>query len=297
MAGDNQTLPSEWSAGASDAQAASAISTTTVEINAVKGTANAAITNVLDVNGNISGTVSKNDGVRSSFSILASVFRVISTLGSMGMEWQNGYLRIWKAGAQLVLGHTFGSGDLVFWYGPNIGASACAKSNGTIWFDTGGGAYFGGTLSAGVRKNGAQSTQVSNAASVETGLFNTAGGQKVVTASVGYNNAFTTSSNLGTADKPLPGVLVLERSLNGGAWTELQRITVNGTRVYGGYEAGIGYNYVYSVGGSFNYTDNTTGTPTFNYRARVLSAAGWPENRPEGGFAGKQTTSVLSVEQ
>lgn len=266
---------------------------------AVKVAQDAQITHVTDVNGNISGTYSVNDGVRSSYSILATVFRVISTLTGMGMEWQDGYLRIWKGAAQLILGHTFGSGDLVFWYGPNIGAGNCTKGNAIIWFDTAGSAYFGGTLSAGVRKNAAQSTQVSRTATVETGQFGTAGGPKVVTASFGYLNNFTTASNLGTSDTPLSATLYLERSIAGGAWSIVSSQSVSGTRAYLGFEPGVGYSYGLNIGGSVNSTDNTAGTSNFNYRTRLADAAGWPLSRPEGGAGalGTQSTSVLSVEQ
>lgn len=278
-AATHQTQPSPWSAGGSEMAASHTIA--------------------LDVNGHVSGTQSTNDGKRSSFSILASVFRVISNIVNAGMEWQGGYLRMWKGGAQLVMGHTFGSGDLIFWYGPNIGSAACTKGNGTIWFDTGGGAYFGGTLSAGVRKNAAQSTQVSGVASVETGQFGTVGNPKVVTASLSYYNYFTTASNLGTSNTPLSATLILERSYAGGAWTQVQSATVNGTRVFDGFEAGIGYSYGFSLGGSFNFTDNLGGTGNFNYRVRVANASGWPFTKPEGGIdaSGSQTTSVVSVEQ
>lgn len=103
----------------------------------------------LDVNGNVSGTVNENDGVRSVFSIIANVFRVISS-GTAGLEWQDGYLRAYAASIQLILGINFGaSSNLCFWYGPNVGANNCTKANGTIWFDNGGDAFFGGRFTAG----------------------------------------------------------------------------------------------------------------------------------------------------
>jgi hypothetical protein len=269
-----------------------------VGVDEVSGRLAAKVTNVLDVNGYISGTVSENDGRRSSYAILADVFRIISG-GLTGFEVQSGYQRNYSSGAQLITGHNFGSGDLVFWYGPNIGAAACSKANATIWFDKAGNAYFGGSLSAGVRKNGMQSTQISGTASVETGKFGTAGNPKVVTSSLSYDNNFSTATNLGTSDVTLSATIVMERAIGNGAWQELGRVSVSGIRTYIGFEPGLGYSYSYTIGGSFNRTDNSTSLEDFNYRTRIEGAVGWPEIRPEGGpnAFGRQSTTILSVEQ
>ncbi|MDO5611316.1 MAG: hypothetical protein Q4G62_11195 [Pseudomonadota bacterium] len=112
--------------------------------------AGAAHTVALNVDGHISGTQSTNDGKRSVFSVLASVFRVISNaVSGVGMEWLDSYLRIYTSGAQLVLGHDFGSGNIVMWYGPNVGANAATKTNGLFWLDKFGDGYFGGILRSG----------------------------------------------------------------------------------------------------------------------------------------------------
>ncbi len=106
----SQTEPSPWSAGG---QEQAAIHTLT-----------------LDVGGNISGTQSMNDGKRSSYSILADVFRVITGGAASGMEWQANYIRIYGNGYQLVMGTGFGSqGNLVQWFGANVGAANCTTAN------------------------------------------------------------------------------------------------------------------------------------------------------------------------
>ena len=84
---------------------------------------------VLTVDGKISGTRSENDGTRSSFDVLADVFRVTGSPVE-GMEWQAGYLRVYGPTYQFVMGTGFGTaGNLVQWFGPNIGAAACSTSN------------------------------------------------------------------------------------------------------------------------------------------------------------------------
>lgn len=186
---EGQSLPSPWSD--SPAGIDGKYATATI---ALKTAQDAQITHVTDVNGNISGTYSINDGVRSSYSILASVFRVIS--GVTGLEWQNGYLRAYAASVQLVLGINFGaSSNLCFWYGPNVGAANCTKANGTIWFDNAGGAYFGGSLSAGVKKNAVQTTTtVTVGTELVNGPFDTNGNVRQVTISFSRSMAYVSNA-------------------------------------------------------------------------------------------------------
>lgn len=87
----------------------------------LKAGQDAQVTIATDVSRHVSGMYSDKDRTLSSFSFLATAFRVIS--GFTGMEWQDGYLRIWKSAAQLVLGHTCGFGDTVMWWGANVGAA------------------------------------------------------------------------------------------------------------------------------------------------------------------------------
>ncbi|NLA68530.1 MAG: hypothetical protein GX856_09880, partial [Gammaproteobacteria bacterium] len=275
---------------------AAAMQSMEVEIDAVDNRLKAKHTVALDVNGHVSGTISENDGTTSSFSVLATVFRVISTLTGMGMEWQNGYLRIWRGAAQLIIGHTFGvNGDLVFWYGPNVGASGCSKGNGKIWFDTSGDAYFGGTLSAGILKNAAQSTQVSTTAQVSTGRFSTNGNPKVVVFSLSYLQAGRLPTNEGAST--LTATVVLERSRDGsGVWTQVSSLNVNGARSFIDFEPALGYLHRWELGGSSTFTDNATGTEDFEYRARITAASGdWPRN--VGGTLGTQRLAIISTEE
>ena len=110
----------------------------------------ARVTNVLDVNGIISGTVSENDGVRSSFSVLASVFRVLTGGTASGMEWQANYLRVYGSGYQYVIGTGFGaSNNLVQWVGPNIGVAACTIANCSQAVTTAGETIIRGSTGAG----------------------------------------------------------------------------------------------------------------------------------------------------
>lgn len=254
----------------------------------------------LNVNGHVSGTVSENDGTRSSFSILATVFRVISTATGMGMEWQDGYLRIWRGSAQLVIGHSFGSGNLVFWYGPNVGAGNCTKANGTIWFDTAGSAYFGGSLSAGVLYNSAQSSTIGTAAVAQVGPFGTNGNSKSVVSSFSYDsNAGRLTGNQSALNgQAVSATVVVERSTNNGAsWTQIATYTATGT-ISAVYDGGQGWtNVMYpDFGGSTTTTDTNSSTNDFMYRARITGSSGsWPMTFHNG--QGTQRLTIASTEQ
>ncbi len=253
-------------------------------------------TMLLDVNGNISGVVSENDGQRSTFSILSTVFRVISSTTGLGMEWLDGYLRMWKGSAQLIIGHTFGANqDMIFYYGPNVGAANASKSNASVWFDTTGNAYFGGSLSAGTRKNAAQSTQQSATASVETGNFGTGGNAKVVVVSFGAGGTTTQTGNTSGSTLNMSANVVLERSYAGGAWTQIGSFTASGEYTKTFISGDNITEHRASCGGSITVTDNQAGAGTFNYRARITSSSNIPVTLPNGAY--QQSLSVISTEQ
>lgn len=309
-AGPSQTLPSPYSPGVANTQLASATSALTTSVDSVSGRLSAKQTVALDVNGNVSGTVSENDGVRSSFSVLADVFRVISS-GLTGFEIQGGYQRNYSSGAQLVMGHNFGSGDLIFWYGPNIGAANCTKANATIWFDKSGNAYFGGSLSAGVLKNSAQTTVLTANPTITVGPFGTNGKTKVVT--VGYSATSPTYTqyypgrpeSAGPPPPPEtsqgPKTVTLYRSYAGGASTQVASVPVShGASVtresyvlpdaFDPNLPGGGWVQDFNLvsGASLTYSDTLVGTGNFTYTA----AAGSPTYTMQ-----KQSLSVTSVEQ
>ncbi|PJK02814.1 hypothetical protein CO615_02315 [Lysobacteraceae bacterium NML75-0749] len=269
------------------------------EVDAVKGTANAIWGLSSNVNGLIDGMRSVNNGVRSTISFLTSTFRVVSNvLNGAGMEWQDGYLRIYATTVQMILGASFGAdNDLVFYYGPNVGAAQARKNNATIWFDKLGGAYFGGTLSAGTLKNGAKSTQVSAAASVETGPFGTNGRPKSVVCSFDYDNSGITQQNM--SGHQLSARLILERQRGThGAWEQVHAVNLTGA-AESEYEPGMPWLTSMRIGGGFTYTDNSPGTDGFNYRLRIANAHGWPYWIGQGNQArlGTQSLSVLSLEE
>ena len=252
----------------------------------------------LDVGGNISGTQSMNDGKRSSFSILANIFRVISSASS-GLEWQNGYLRAYSAGIQLVLGINFGAAsNLCFWYGPNVGVANCNKSNGTIWFDNIGGAYFGGSLSAGVKKNAVQTTTtVTVGTELVNGPFDTNGTVRQVTISfardtVYISNAFGTTGFVAGAGSNTAQVLVY-RKIGNAAEALWQTLNVGGgVNIFNNADAPDRANAYWS--GSMTVNDTSPAGSTVTYRAVITAFTSQDVSHP-GTINSINTTQNLAM--
>lgn len=248
-----------------------------------------------DVNGNISGMSHANDGSVSNFNFNADYVNFITSsdtgfnLSKTGFDRRYGAIAIYE-------GDAFGTDSLVYWIGPkSIGKASAKKSNATLWFDATGNAYFGGTLSAGVFKNGARSSQFGGSVQVETGEFGTNGNPKVVTASCVYSNTGYVSSSLGNAS--LTGSFVVERSIGGGAWSTVASGSITGNRTEIEYEPGLGYLTEWFCSASVTFTDTDASTSNFNYRIRLTGASGWPYNLGGVVGLGTQTTSILSTEE
>ena len=168
-----------------------------------------------------------------------------------------------------------------------------------MWMDTTGSAYFGGSLSAGVLKNAAQSSAISTTASVETAVFGTNGAQKSVVLSLSYvNTGYLNGNVVGAHNNVATSATVkLYRSYAGGGWTEIATLNAAGNTT-AEYDFEFNRtNIVKECGGSITYTDNQAGTGTFQYRATVVAATGnWPITLV-GPAAGTQRLSVVSTEQ
>ncbi|MNX55070.1 hypothetical protein D3C86_858180 [compost metagenome] len=116
------------------------------------GKANAIVGNVLDVNGFISGTKSENDGVRSSFEVLASTFAIRAVGTAARTEFIDG---IWYAydatnSVRSSWGRPHGANGhgLAWWTGPNsVAKGSEVKGNAYVFIsmNTVGGPRFGGS--------------------------------------------------------------------------------------------------------------------------------------------------------
>ena len=264
-----KTGPSPWSPGAAG------LASATLELKVAQ---DAQITMVTDVNGHVSGTVSKNDGVRSSFSILASVFRVISTVTGMGMEWQDGYLRIWRGSGQLLLGHNFGTGNLLLWAGPNVGAANCTKANAMFWLDTAGTGYFAGQVLQGVLRAFNSTTAVNYAGEVSTGTLDTKGTQVALRGGLDYqaNQVHHGPNAVITLNNGVTGATVyVERRYRNAADTAWEGWVVLSERRFSGSEdvfnePGAAAYITWTISGTIQISD-VASTRKREYRTRIAS--------------------------
>ena len=243
----------------------------------------------VNVNGRIAGMKLGTDGTTSAVEFLADIFRVVSPGSVEGMEWQAGYLRIYGAGYQRIIGHSFGvPGDqLVDYFGPNVGAAAASKANAVMWMDKSGNAHWGGTVTSGIITAGNRSTVVGDV-TLSTGAFATKGGTRVIQYGMNYSRSYTSATQTAAA---LSCVLTLQRRLNGGAWTTIDSLPVMGMQQVVGPESG-GYLIAQGLGGSTSFFDNSGGSGTLEYRVLLGSRVNWPTL----AGAGNQQTYINATE-
>lgn len=289
-----------------------------------------------DVNGYVAGFGLWNNGATSTFNILADRFAIVSpgypgvvpfAVDANGVYMNNAYIRnlsvdkisggairsewalnsssgriVLDTGAFMkVIGVGFGqNGDLIEWFGPKIPISQCTRANATTYVATDGSAYFGGTLSAGVIYNAANSTSIAGDTYVVIGPFASNGRPKTVVVS--YSRSITQRSNAMGRDGFTGGgtnyaTVTLYRVLNGGG-----EVAVASQQFSGGWRIENEFDapdYAYgSIGGSFTFVDTTGATNNMSYVARLSNVS---INNPTASVVNSVVTtaklSVVSTEQ
>ena len=214
----------------------------------------------------------------------------------------NGRTIVRTGAAMKVSGAPFGSaGQFIEWYGPYFAdLASCTEANGTYWLKTNGSAYFGGSLSAGVLKNAAQTTSVASNAEVIVGPFLTNGGVKSITLGYSYGLNYFCDGLSGSISGSGSAQITLEKSIANGAWTTVT--TLNAGDVVrqvnsSGGEPGIPDQVIYEIGGATTSSDNQAATSNMRLRARVVSRT--PAFLGGAGIYAlveTQTISVLCIE-
>ncbi len=255
------------------------------------------------------GMVTKNDGKVVDMKILANVLQILSPNQPEGIEMRDGYIRVWKGNSQRIIGTGFGSGDLMDYFGPNVGAGAANKMNATMWMDVNGNAYWGGSLSAGIWKNANRTSSTAANPYVEVGPFAAHGKQRVVVASFStFSPTYTTwyDGRSSSNEPPPPAIVtstVLRLRRNSGAGLELvsqqafppSAVLVSNT--YHDRDAGIpqlpngGWQqqYYFTCSGSFTATEQGSTYQSFIYEGSLTTQA-IPQIE-------NQTIAVVSTEE
>lgn len=322
----------------------------------------------LDVNGYVTGFVQNNNGATGSFTILADRFAIVTpgaaptvpfevsggvvrikqaAIGTLDVErlnsgnlnaaiTQNGDWRvgtgriIWDNGAHMkVAGVGFGSsGQFIEWFGPKMDIAFCSEANAISYLKTNGDAYFGGSLSAGILKNGGQSTDIGPSSSVTVGPFGTNGspiqiltGYTAESQQTAYFDADFNGTNAWVAaaqawgatptgpfgsrqvnaSKPISCNVVvrLDRNVAGSTTTGWATLTITGgTETIFGSEPQPGdliqghLTYTRVVTGTITSTDNAGGTSNRTFTATLTT-------RTNATLATilRQSVSVLATEE
>ena len=255
-----------------------------------------------NVNGHVSGMVSKNDGQRSVISFLADVFEII-TSGSIGVRFtrRNGgyFMRFYAASVQTILGINFGaSNNLCFWYGPNVGEENCTKQNGTIWFDNAGSAYFKGAIIAGTIRNGGYSSSTAINTTYTEGPFGTLGGPISVNASYAFSQILTANNTTSTYTKGSgsnQATLQLWRKVGTGALEMVAQTVATGSLDVI-KDGDTPAQAVYAINGSITYTDTAGGTAQRTFEVRMLNRQQQIVNISGGATGNTQTSQATGIQ-
>ncbi|MCG9965377.1 TipJ family phage tail tip protein [Shewanella cutis] len=211
------------------------------------------------------------------------------------IQRQGGYLSVYGAG--------FGvNKEFIDWYGPDVGdISNCSKSNAITYRTNGGDAYFGGTLSAGVLKNGASYTTktiyTSATSPLTIGPFGTNGKTKNLVFSYNCTASYEEAVDPGNLTNAEVITMKVQRFV-GSSWVDVpgSAITLTGNVEKTTNDENIPptYKVFYSCSGSVTISDNlSNSTSDVTYRVYVSS-----HTRPfHNGIVNNQTLTLVSTEQ
>lgn len=253
----------------------------------------------------IGGMEIDNNGQVVNTRFLSNTFQVLSPGADRGMEWRDGYLRVWSGAAQRIIGTGFGSGTegLMDYFGPNVGPGAATKANAVMWMDTAGNAYWGGALAAGVLRNAVQTTTtVMTGTQLVCGPFSTNGRNKNVVLSFSrtVRRTKTASGSQGFVAGGGENTCTINiyRKVENDAetfWTQLVArggVSIN-NEIDGPDTATSRW------GGAVTLNDGADGSRQRQYRAEIIGASEQEVTHQSGSFNGQtieQSLSIVSVE-
>jgi hypothetical protein len=199
-----------------------------------------------------------------------------------------------------VEGIAFGTANqFIEWFGPRPAGgniNLCSESNATSYKTVTGDEYMGGTLSAGILKNAAQTTDTSITAAVLVGPFLTNGKTKTIVVSYQWQVTENANAGTGTITNNGSATVLLELSLNGGSsYTTLATLNATQTvaQVIVDGDPSVKDQIRGVVGGSMTITNNQGATNNMLLRAR-LTARTTP-SVGGSGFTNVSITQFISV--
>lgn len=253
----------------------------------------------------IGGMEIDNNGQVVNTRFLSHTLQILAPGADRGMEWRDGYLRVWNGSAQRIIGTGFGNGmeGLMDYFGPNVGPGAATKANAVMWMDSAGNAYWGGALAAGVLRNAVQTTTVvMTGTQLVCGPFSTNGRNKSVVISFSrrvqrIKSSYGTDGFVAGAGENTCTINVYRQVGNNAEtfWTQLvARGGVNITNERDGPDYADS-----NWGGAVTINDGADGSLQRQYRAEIVGASEQEVRHQSGSFNSQsieQSLSIVSVE-
>lgn len=234
----------------------------------------------VDVNGRVGGFVlnGTSDDIDAIF--VVDNFKVVDPdtgtafldADADGLRLQNGKIIMNNGTNMLVMGAGFGvDSQFVMWFGPSQPIEGCNEADALFFLDVTGDGEYGLRLGSNFYKNSGTGTSLASNAQIIVGPFVTDGGSKQV--SIGYTyfrNVLITDAFVYTG--AVQAVLRVERSVNGGTWATVGDYTFNGTATgFDGFGPSEPGSATIQINQAASFTDTTSGTGTFSYRATIIS--------------------------
>lgn len=259
----------------------------------------------LDVNGRTIGMKALNNGAVGRIDFVADAINIVDPNNTGSTTFEGGRWITRSGGYMQVHGKPFGTtGDLMFYIGVGSDPNAASKGNGIFWIDNKGNAYFGGSLSAGVLRNGVQTgTTQTIGTELVNGPFRTNGNNRTVTLSfvrthrrqrsAGGSTGWVAGAGSNTAQ------VQLYRQIGTGGWVLWQVLNVTGSVNISNETDGPD---IVDSGwsGSFTVNDSSSPLETVSYRAVVTAFTEQSVAHQSGSFDAQtitQNLSIISVEQ
>lgn len=236
---------------------------------------------------------------------MADAINIVDPNNTGSTTFEGGRWITRSGGYMQVHGKPFGTtGDLMFYIGVGSDPNAASKGNGIFWIDNKGNAYFGGSLSAGVLRNGVQTgTTQTIGTELVNGPFRTNGNNRTVTLSfvrthrrqrsAGGSTGWVAGAGSNTAQ------VQLYRQIGTGGWVLWQVLNVTGSVNISNETDGPD---IVDSGwsGSFTVNDSSSPLETVSYRAVVTAFTEQSVAHQSGNFDAQtitQNLSIISVEQ
>lgn len=201
-----------------------------------------------------------------------------------------------------MLANGVGFGDqsqFILWFGPSCPIDQCTAENANFYLDTSGNGIYGLALGSNFIKNSGSSTSTDTAAQTTVGPFSTQGNPKQVYVSFNFHRqiGITNAANWSGVSN---AQIIIERSLSGvaGTFAYFETLNVNGviTSEDGNGPTEPGF-ILEKINGVVQSTDNTSGTTSFTYRARLASRNNITINSAQNGVNElSQNITLISTE-